>query len=76
MVKAANSQMENLRKKADAERSAEAEKKRLAKLQLEMERVKAAKDKEEQAKLEDEEIKKQLVNQINNYYFNYKVLNC
>lgn len=68
--------MENLRKKADAERSAEAEKKRLAKLQLEMERVKAAKDKEEQAKLEDEEIKKQLVNQINNYYFNYKVLNC
>jgi len=58
-VKAANSQMESLRKKADAERSAEAEKKRLTKLQIEMDRVKVAKEKEEQAKLEDERIKKQ-----------------
>lgn len=58
-MKAANSQMDSLRKKADAERSAEAEGRRLAKLQMEMERVKAAKNKEEQAKLEDERIKKQ-----------------
>lgn len=57
--------MESLRKKADAERSAEAEKQRLAKLQIEMERVKVAKDKEEQAKLEDEQIKKQLVKILN-----------
>lgn len=62
-MKAANSQMENLKKKVDAERSAEAEKQRIMKLQLEMERVKVAKDKEEQAKLEDEQIKKQY-----NYY--------
>lgn len=59
MVKAANSQMESLRKKANAEKSAEAEKQRLAKLQFEMEIVKATKDKEEHAKLEDEQIKKQ-----------------
>lgn len=59
MVKAANSQMESLRKKANAEKSAEAEKQRLAKLQIEMEIVKATKDKEEHAKLEDEQIKKQ-----------------
>lgn len=68
MVKAANSQMDSLRKKADAERSAEAEKKRLAKLQMEMERVKAAKDKEEQTKFEDEQIKKQLVLQLMIYF--------
>lgn len=61
LVKAANSQMDSLKKKADAERSAEAEKQRLAKLQIEMERVKSTKDKEERAKLEDEQIKKQLV---------------
>lgn len=59
MVKAANSQMESLRKKANAEKSAEAEKQRLAKLQMEMEIVKATKEKEEYAKLEDEQIKKQ-----------------
>jgi len=51
--------MESLRKKASAEKSAEAEKQRLAKLQIEMEIVKATKDKEEHAKLEDEQIKKQ-----------------
>lgn len=67
-MKAANSQMDSLRKKAEDERSAEAENKRLAKLQIEMERVKAAKDKEEQNKLEDEQIKKQLVQQLM-YYF-------
>ncbi|XP_050441018.1 myosin heavy chain 95F isoform X1 [Adelges cooleyi] len=61
LVKAANTQMESLRKKADAERSAEAEKKRMAKLQMEMERVKAAKDKEENAKLEDEKIRQQKI---------------
>lgn len=59
MVKAANSQMESLRQKANAEKSAEAEKQRLAKLQIEMEIVKATKEKEEHAKLEDEQIKKQ-----------------
>ena len=64
MVKAANSQMESLRKKANAEKSAEAEKQRLAKLQIEMEIVKATKDKEEHAKLEDEQIKKQWVKQL------------
>lgn len=58
-MKAANTQMETLRKRADAERSAEAEKLRLAKLQMEMERVKSAKEKEELTKLEDEQIKKQ-----------------
>lgn len=63
-MKAANSQMDSLKKKADAERSAEAEKQRLAKLQIEMERVKSAKDKEERAKLEDEQIKKQWVKQL------------
>ncbi|KAF0762385.1 myosin heavy chain 95F isoform X1 [Aphis craccivora] len=61
LVKAANSQMESLRKKASAEKSAEAEKQRLAKLQKEMEIVKAIKDKEEHAKLEDEQIKKQKI---------------
>lgn len=64
MVKAANSQMESLRSKANAEKSAEAEKQRLAKLQKEMEIVKAIKDKEEHAKLENEQIKKQWVNNI------------
>jgi len=56
--------MESLRQKANAEKSAEAEKQRLAKLQIEMEIVKATKDKEEHAKLEDEQIKKQLVKQF------------
>jgi len=51
--------MESLRQKANAEKSAEAEKQRLAKLQIEMEIVKATKEKEEHAKLEDEQIKKQ-----------------
>lgn len=64
MVKAANSQMESLRKKANAEKSAEAEKQRLAKLQIEMEIVKANKDREEHAKLEDDQIKKQWVKQL------------
>jgi len=59
LVKAANSQMESLRKKANAEKSAEAEKQRLAKLQIEMEIVKATKDKATVAKFEDEQIKKQ-----------------
>jgi len=56
--------MESLRQKANAEKSAEAEKQRIAKLQIEMEIVKATKDKEEHAKLEDEQIKKQLVKQF------------
>lgn len=70
-MKAANSQMDSLRKKADAERSAEAEQKRLAKLQIEMERVKAAKDKEEMTKFEDEQIKKQSVLQLIIYFIYY-----
>lgn len=63
--------MESLRKKADAERSAEAEKKRMAKLQMEMERVKAAKDKEENAKLEDEKIRQQYDKKYLLIYFEF-----